>query len=161
MRVISHTSEYALRALIWLVREPGGPQTARQVATGTRMPPHYVTKVLQLLAKAGLVSAHRGVGGGFRLDVDPARITMLDVIQAVDPLEPVRPCPLCARDHDTIGCALHGGLSNMWRQLESILARTRIADLLDRSLLPIPPSGPCHAPPPAPAQPLARPSHNP
>src|SRR5450756_2141055 len=48
MQLISRTSEYALRAVIWLVQEPARSQTTRQIATGTRTPPDYVSKVLQL-----------------------------------------------------------------------------------------------------------------
>lgn len=140
MRVISHTSEYALRAMIWLLREGAGPQTARQVADGTRMPPHYVTKILQALGRAGLVSAHRGLGGGFRLEADPDRITMLDVVQAVDPLETVRPCPACSGTCGSVGCALHDGLNRMRQQLESLLEHTRLADLLLPAATPSPAS---------------------
>lgn len=63
--MVSRTSEYALRAVIWLVQEPGRSQTTKQIGEGTRTPPDYISKVLQLLAKAGVVRSQRGLGGGF------------------------------------------------------------------------------------------------
>ena len=43
MQLISRTSEYALRAVIWLMQEPALSQTTRQIATGTRTPQDYVS----------------------------------------------------------------------------------------------------------------------
>ena len=131
MQLISSTSEYALRAVIWLVQEPALSQTTRQIATGTRTPPDYVSKVLQLLAKAGLVRSQRGSGGGFRLAGDPAQITVLGVINAVDPLERILTCPLGLKAHATDLCPLHCGLNDVVLQMEATFAKTKLADLLN------------------------------
>jgi Rrf2 family protein len=139
MQLISRTSEYALRAVLWLVQEPALSQTTRQIAIGTRTPPDYVSKVLQLLAKAGLVRSQRGVGGGFRLAGDPAQITVLDVINAVDPLEPILTCPLGLKAHGANLCPLHWGLNDVMLQMEATFAKTKLADLLnsDRPSIPL------------------------
>jgi Rrf2 family protein len=131
MQLISRTSEYALRAVIWLVQEPARSQTTRQIATGTRTPPDYVSKVLQLLAKTGVVRSQRGLGGGFRLAGDPAHITVLDVIKAVDPLQYIHTCPLGLKAHRANLCPLHCGLNDMMFQLETTFAKTKLSDLLD------------------------------
>jgi Rrf2 family nitric oxide-sensitive transcriptional repressor len=131
MQLISRTSEYALRAVIWLVREPGRSRTTRQIAAGTRTPPAYVSKVLQLLAKAGLVRSQRGLGGGFRLAGDSMQITVLDVINAVDPLERILTCPLGLKAHGSNLCPLHYGLNEVVIQMEATFAKTKLADLLN------------------------------
>jgi len=138
MQLISRTSEYALRAVIWLVQEPALSQTTRQIATGTRTPPDYVSKVLQLLAKAGLVRSQRGLGGGFRLAGNPAKITVLDVINAVDPLERILTCPLGLKAHGTNLCPLHCGLNDVMLQMEATFAKTKLADLLNSDTPSIP-----------------------
>ena len=138
MQLISRTSEYALRAVIWLVQEPARSQTTRQIATGTRTPPDYVSKVLQLLAKAGLVRSQRGLGGGFRLASDPTQITVLDVINAVDPLERILTCPLGLKAHGTNLCPLHCGLNDVMLQMEATFAKTKLADLLNSDTPSIP-----------------------
>jgi Rrf2 family nitric oxide-sensitive transcriptional repressor len=138
MQLISRTSEYALRAVIWLVQEPALSQTTRQIATGTRTPPDYVSKVLQLLAKAGLVRSQRGLGGGFRLAGDPAQITVLDVINAVDPLDRILTCPLGLKAHGTNLCPLHCGLNDVMLQMEATFAKTKLADLLNSDTPSIP-----------------------
>ena len=138
MQLISRTSEYALRAVIWLVQEPALSQTTRQIAIATRTPPDYVSKVLQLLAKAGLVRSQRGFGGGFRLAGDPAQITVLDVINAVDPLERIHTCPLDLKAHGTNLCPLHCGLNDVMLQMEATFAKTKLADLLNSDTPSIP-----------------------
>jgi len=138
MQLISRTSEYALRAVIWLVQEPAHSQTTRQIATGTRTPPDYVSKVLQLLAKTGLVRSQRGLGGGFRLAGDPAQITVLDVINAVDPMERLHTCPLGLKAHGKNLCPLHCGLNDVVLQMEATFAKTKLADLLNGATPSIP-----------------------
>lgn len=138
MQLISRTSEYALRAVIWLVQEPARSQTTRQIAAGTRTPPDYVSKVLQLLAKTGLVRSQRGLGGGFRLAGDPAQITVLDVINAVDPLEHIHTCPLGLKAHGKNLCPLHCGLNDVVIQMEATFAKTKLTDLLNSDTPSIP-----------------------
>lgn len=131
MHLVSRTSEYALRAIIWLVQEPGRSQTTRQIAKGTRTPPDYVSKVLQLLAKAGLVRGQRGLGGGFQLAREPTQITVLEVISAVDPLEHIHACPLGLKAHAKKLCPLHCGMNDVARHMEATFAKTKLTDLLN------------------------------
>ena len=71
MKLLSDASEYALRAVVWLAQRPGLPQKTREIAEGTHAAPGYLVKVLQSLAKAGILSAQRGSHGGFSLERDP------------------------------------------------------------------------------------------
>lgn len=138
MQLISRTSEYALRAMIWLIQEPLLSQTTRQIAEGTRTPPDYVSKVLQALSRARLVRSQRGLGGGFQLACDPARITVLEVINAVDPLERIHTCPLGLKAHGTNLCPLHCGLNEVVDQMEATFAQTKLSELLNTKSSSIP-----------------------
>ena len=138
MQLISRTSEYALRAVLWLVQDPGRSQTTRQIARATRTPPDYTSKVLQLLAKAGVVRSQRGLGGGFQLVRVPADITVLEVINAVDPLERIHTCPLGLKAHGKNLCPLHCGMNDVAEQMEATFAKTKLADLLDGDATSIP-----------------------
>ncbi|MBP8257836.1 MAG: Rrf2 family transcriptional regulator [Opitutaceae bacterium] len=138
MNLISRTSEYALRAVVWLIQEPGRSQTTRQIARGTKTPPDYASKVLQALSRAGVIRGQRGLGGGFLLLSDPETLTVLDVINAVDPLECIRTCPLGLKVHGTRLCPLHAGLNEVVREMESTFRGTRILDLLNGKSTSIP-----------------------
>jgi len=94
------------------------------------VPQDYLMKVLQSLARAGLVLAQRGRGGGFILARPPTGITVLDVITAVDPLRRIKHCPLGIKAHGTTLCPLHRKLDDAIRSVEEAFASTTIAELL-------------------------------
>ena len=85
--MLSITAEYALRIMVVLSESVDEPTTSERIAEFTSVPPDYAVKVLQMLARAKLVRAQRGRGGGFRLSCDPAVTSLLHVVQAIEPLE--------------------------------------------------------------------------
>lgn len=117
--------------MIWLIQEPTALRTTREIAAGTRTPPDYISKVLQLLAKSGLVRGQRGLGGGFQFAGDPTTVTVLDVINAVDPLERIHTCPLGLKAHGTNLCPLHRGMNDAVDRMETEFATTKLTDLLN------------------------------
>ncbi len=76
------TSEYALRALIFIAREcQDEPVLARQIAESTGIPGNYLSKILRELVRVGVLDSTRGIGGGFRL-LRPTEELRLAVILA-------------------------------------------------------------------------------
>jgi FeS assembly SUF system regulator len=63
---------------------PGTVRTARDLAAGSQIPLPTVSKVLKTLARAGLLASHRGVAGGYALARPADRISVADVITALD-----------------------------------------------------------------------------
>lgn len=130
---LSQTAEYALRAIVWLAEHPGEPQTTQQIADGCKMPASYLSKVLQPLAKVGLVSSQRGLGGGFVLERQIESITVLDVVNAVEPVQRIRSCPLKLASHGSRLCALHQTLDDAMAVIEQRFGEITIAQLLSRN----------------------------
>lgn len=130
---LSQTAEYALRAVVWLAENVGNPQTTQQIADGCRVPAGYLAKVLQPLVKAEVVSAQRGLGGGYALQHDPDTLTMLAVISAVEPVQRIRSCPLKIATHGSRLCALHQTLDDALAMVEKTLASHTIGELLSRT----------------------------
>ena len=128
--MLSRTAEYALRAVVVLGTTPGSPRTTQQIAEQTQVPSGYLSKVLQALSRAGLAEAQRGLGGGFVLSRSLDELTILDVINAVDPLERIRTCPLGIAAHGRRLCALHRRLDEGIAQLEVLFGGTTIGQLL-------------------------------
>ena len=85
--MFTQTVEYALRAMVQLASQSPGACTTKQIASKTKVPGAYLAKVLQSMRRAGLVNSRRGVGGGVNLARPAARISLLDVIDAVEPLK--------------------------------------------------------------------------
>lgn len=129
--MFSQTSEYAVRAVVWLASDAGdGWLGVKQIADGTQVPESYLSKVLQGLSRAGLVTSRRGVGGGHRLARGPSEITVLEVVNTVDPIQRIEGCPLGLASHAGRLCAMHAKLDQAMSLVEQTLAESTIADLL-------------------------------
>jgi Rrf2 family transcriptional regulator, iron-sulfur cluster assembly transcription factor len=81
--VITRATEYAIRALLFLTKQPKGQIVYKKdICESQKITPAFLTKILQPLIKDGIVGSQRGVGGGFYLLRDPSRISVLDVIKS-------------------------------------------------------------------------------
>jgi Rrf2 family transcriptional regulator, nitric oxide-sensitive transcriptional repressor len=141
--MISQTAEYALRAVVALGRPRGGPATTQQIAAETQIPAGYLSKILQALGRSGLVTSQRGPGGGYVLTRSLDELTVLDVVNAVDPLRRIERCPLGLPLHEGRLCALHGRLDRATALVESYFRETTIGQLLNE---PRPGRGLCDRP---------------
>lgn len=130
--MLSQTAEYALRAALYLAREQNRrPVTADRIARALGAPPNYMSKTLNALAKAGIVTGVRGPTGGFMLVRDPSHLTVAEVVGTFD--EPsVRPmCLIGGRPCDaTRPCAAHVRWMEVTGAMQAPLAATTVADLL-------------------------------
>ena len=128
--MISQTTEYALRAVVWLASHPDRALTAHQIAESTRVPAGYLAKVLQGLSRAGLLRSQRGLGGGFKLACPASSLSIWQVVQAVDPIRRIRECPLGLELHGHRLCALHQALDDAIARVEKGFSRCSIASLI-------------------------------
>ncbi len=127
--MISQTAEYALRAIVFLAGQDE-PQTTQQVAEMTRVPAGYLSKVLQSLARAGLVHSQRGLHGGFTLAKPPKRLSVWEVVESVDPIQRIRSCPLGLKSHGVNLCPLHRRLDDAMAGVEKAFRSSTVAELL-------------------------------
>lgn len=128
--MISITAEYALRAAVFLGREPDRAWTTQQVADATRVPVSYLSKVLQALVRAEIIRSVRGIYGGYQLAGPATRLTALQVINSVDPIRRIRRCPLGLAQHSVRLCPLHRRVDDAIGSAEKAFANTTIGELL-------------------------------
>ena len=82
---LTRAGEYAVRSLVYLAtQETDARVMASEVATAQDIPVNFVRKILESLAKTGLVKSYRGAGGGFTLGRKAHEITIREVIEAVE-----------------------------------------------------------------------------
>lgn len=129
---LTQTAEYALRAVVWLAQHPGEPQTKNQIANATQVPSSYLPKVFQPLVRGGLIAGQRGIGGGYSLVKDPAKMSLLEVVNQVDPIQRIDRCPLDLKSHGTKLCPLHSLLNKVILGEERRLAETSVADVIGK-----------------------------
>lgn len=128
--MISQTVEYALRAACYLAQQAPNARTTQQIAEATHVPAAYLSKVLQSLNRAGIIQSQRGVGGGISLVVEPAELSILTVVNAVDPIQRIRTCPLGLESHGVRLCPLHKRLDNALATFEAAFRDTTLAEVL-------------------------------
>jgi Rrf2 family transcriptional regulator, nitric oxide-sensitive transcriptional repressor len=130
--MISQTAEYALRAIVFLADHPAEAQTAEAIAKDTKVPVGYLAKIMQGLARSGLVTSQRGLYGGFTINRPIKELTIYDVIQAVDPIRRITECPLGLEGHGTALCPLHRGLDNAMAAVEMAFKKLTIYQVLNQ-----------------------------
>src|SRR6476620_5890811 len=127
--MLSKTAEYALRVAVCLAQSQDRLAVADELAEVTKIPRRYLHKVVQDLAREGLVHSQPGPGGGYSIARSPKKITILDVVNAVAPLERIRHCPLGLTSHTRL-CLLHRELDKAYAETEKAFARVTLDQLL-------------------------------
>lgn len=128
--MLSQTVEYALRAAVHLAQFSPQARTTEQIAEHTKVPKAYLSKVLQSLSRAKVVTTQRGLGGGVSLARPPLEITMLDIVNALEPLNRIKKCPLGLPMHGTHLCSLHRRLDHALAMIEGAFSNTTLAELI-------------------------------
>jgi len=119
--ILSRSSEYAIRAFLYLAKqEPGRLVMARQIADDAGLPGHFLAKLLQQLARKGLVRSNKGPSGGFTLATDPREINILSIVEAVEGVdEPSAPVIKSGTD----------GWTTLHSRIVEYLEQTSLADI--------------------------------
>jgi len=127
--MISQTIEYALRAMSSLASLESAAATSETIARMTHVPQGYLSKVMRDLVRADLVRSFRGPHGGFVLARDPGAITLLDIVNAVDPIRRISACPLNDPRHVDL-CPLHQCLDDCLAHIENRFRSTTLGSVL-------------------------------
>lgn len=91
---ISQKLDYASRALVHLARKHDGDSVQRSeaIAASEAIPPSFLAQILHELKRLGLVTSRRGKTGGWKLTRPPGEITLLTVVEGLEP-EALEPLP--------------------------------------------------------------------
>jgi Rrf2 family protein len=127
--VLSHTVEYALRATLYIARQPRAVRLP-EIAKAAHAPPRYLAKILGQLAREGILESTRGPSGGFRLAAKPGSVSLADIVAVFEKAEPRR----CLLGHGTCGsnpnCSVHERWAPIANSMDELFGRTTISDLL-------------------------------
>jgi len=132
--VITRATEYAIRTVIYLAQQPKDEIILKKDICRTQeVTPAFLTKILQPLIKAGIVSSQRGVGGGFLLAKSPDEITLLDILQAEEGPLKLNHCLVengyCMRDAH---CSAHEVWHEVQDEMISVLEQYSVSELVRR-----------------------------
>jgi Rrf2 family transcriptional regulator, iron-sulfur cluster assembly transcription factor len=131
MLSLSQTTGYAILALAYLAERPQCYSLAQDIAQETGISKPYLSKMLHSLAQKGLIHSKRGVKGGLVLSRPPEKISILDILRAVE--------GEALNDHCVLGllqcssecpCPMHSYWSQERRRIERRFARTSLAQVI-------------------------------
>jgi Rrf2 family protein len=120
--------DYALKAMAYLaVTKSSNPHTIDEISEQSRIPRHFLAKILKDLTHANLLIAMKGAHGGYTLAKKPSEISLLEVIEAsVGPLA----LNLCLEGSDRCSELSTCGLYPVWQQ-----ASRAVRDVFEKATL--------------------------
>src|ERR1035438_8647960 len=129
--IYSRTAEYAIRAFVNLAQVQDGKYAmVKNIAEQEDIPAHFLAKILQQLARKGLLRSSKGPTGGFALRVDPSEIRLLDIVEALDGLAPYQQCASGLSEcNDDMPCSMHDSWVALRSRIMDYLGKNSIADL--------------------------------
>jgi Rrf2 family iron-sulfur cluster assembly transcriptional regulator len=129
--IYSRSVEYAIRALVFLSQVPEGELAmARHIAQQEDIPSYFLAKILQQLARKGLLRSSKGPTGGFALRREPEDIFLMDIVEALDGLAGYENCACgLAECNDHMPCGMHDSWKALRSRIIGYLEETSIAEI--------------------------------
>lgn len=138
---LTKKADYGLMALKYLAEQAGQDghvggygvaRSAKDVAEAYHIPPQLLAKILQTLARAGLLVSHAGTNGGYSLSRPAREITAFEVIRAIDGPLFITSCITIHGTCDLAGhCTIKEPLRKVNDSIRELLNGLRISDLME------------------------------
>ena len=131
MMELTRKGEYAIRGIVFLASQPADKICLlSDIASAVDVPQTFLAKIFQQFSKIGLVRSYRGTGGGFVLGRPPEKITLLEVVEAVEgPIVPNRCVTGDGECNRSSTCNVHPVWVSVQDQVRDILEKVTLKDL--------------------------------
>ncbi len=129
--MFSKSCEYALRAVIYLcIEENGVKMNIKEISSKIGSPEPFTAKILQTLARHGVISSQKGPGGGFYIDADSEPIKVIDVIGAIDGKDSFDKCGMGLNTcNDSHPCPIHDEYKLCTGKLKELVTNKTVSEL--------------------------------
>ncbi len=129
--IYSRSAGHAIRAFVHMAQLGDGRYAmVKQIAEDEGIPAPFLAKILQQLARKGMLRSSKGPAGGFALQAPPRQISLLHIVQALDGVPACCQCPMGLADcHDEVPCAMHDSWLGLRSRIMEYLERNTVADL--------------------------------
>ncbi len=131
MMKISRKADYALRAVIYLSQHTFSKiHLISEISKATGVSRDFMAKILKDLSIRGLVKAHKGANGGYKLCISPEEISFKDVIEAIEGPLGINECVPDAGVCTRIGsCEMYDVWDKVYKAMSTVLEQTKIGDM--------------------------------
>lgn len=134
--LFSKKCEYGVQAVLYLAAKSGtGTIPAKEIAKKLNIPKEFIAKILQNLTESGIIASKKGKAGGFYLIKNPKKVTLIDIVAAIDGLEIFNTCILGFPECNPYNpCPLHDKWGQLRKVAYQILTDETIDTFRDRTL---------------------------
>ncbi|MGD9402409.1 MAG: Rrf2 family transcriptional regulator [bacterium] len=132
MKLLTKDTDYAVRAIVHLARNPDGYQSSREIAKAEGIPLQFLRAILQRLTKEGLIVSREGVRGGVKLKARPRDVRVSDIIRIFQGDIELSECmfrkKLCSNRST---CVLRARIKSIEEMVNREFEKVTIAKLID------------------------------
>ena len=127
---ITRQTDYAIRCVLYLSGKRDQPTVVEEIAQEMSIPKSFLSKIVQKLSRADILESFRGVKGGFKLARQPAKISLLDVIEAMQGYAAANKCAVDkAQCNLSCACVVHPVWIELRKQTEDYLRKINFENL--------------------------------
>lgn len=137
--MLSATCKYGIRAVIFIASRPEqkGNAGLKEIAEKLKIPQPYLAKILQILARKKILNSTKGPHGGFNLLIPASKLTLMDIIDAIDGRNFFDSCYVtgerCNFDQPDGGrCILHNDLRHEKNRLEKFFSSKTMEEIVSQ-----------------------------
>jgi len=127
---LSKTSEYALRILGFMAKEPEKLYSAKYLIDNLHISDKYLRRLLTDLSKSGFIRSTQGRDGGYSFDKGIEKILLIDILEAVDGKDKYSGCVLgfdkCSDDNP---CIMHNSWVSVRDKFDEVFRTKSLSDL--------------------------------
>ncbi len=132
----SKTCELGLQAVLFLsIKKEKIIFNADEVSKELKVPKEYISKVLQILTKSGIIGSKKGKSGGFYLAKSPSGIKLIDIVEAIDGLDVFHSCvlgfPGCSSEKP---CPVHNKWGKLREEAYRMLSEETLEQLKEKTI---------------------------
>ena len=131
--MITREADYAIRTVLHLARNYGkGPVSTMEISEIMDIPYRFLRKISHHLVEAKIAGAHRGKQGGIFLEIEPEKLSLLDILKLFD--ERTINLNICCKSTDACdrsgNCTVHNRLMGLQGRLHAEFAAFKFSELI-------------------------------
>ncbi|MEX2604391.1 MAG: Rrf2 family transcriptional regulator [Gracilimonas sp.] len=135
--MFSASCHYGLQAMFYIASHSTEEKniSLNEIASDKNIPQHFLSKILQLLVKHKLLISMKGPNGGFRLSRSPEKITLIEIVEAIDGLDIFNQCGIGFREcNEDDPCPIHTDYSRIREHVQNLF-ETKTLEALTEDVL--------------------------
>ncbi len=131
--LITKETDYAVRTIVYLAKDPDQVASATQIAKAMHIPRSFLAKIMQRLVRHDIMTSSRGAAGGFRLTRKASEISLLEIMMIFQGTTGINVCAVDKkRCKLSSTCSVHPIWVDIRKEVEARLKRETIAKIISR-----------------------------